>query len=46
MRVFRLLPVLLLFATLGSFAQSASTKPAAGFSLDNIDKTADPCVED
>jgi putative endopeptidase len=29
------------------FAQSASsaTKPAAGFSIDNIDKTVDPCVD-
>jgi endothelin-converting enzyme/putative endopeptidase len=26
-------------------AQSASTKPAPGFSVDNIDKTVDPCVD-
>ena len=33
----------------GSLAQSAppasAAKPAAGFSIDNIDKTADPCVD-
>src|SRR6202521_240294 len=46
MRMFRLLPALLLFMTASAFAQtSSSTKPAPGFSLDNIDKTADPCVD-
>jgi len=45
MRVFRLLPAFLIFMTIGSFAQSTSTKPAPGFSLDNIDKTVDPCVD-
>ncbi len=28
-----------------SFAQSPSTKPAPGFSIDAIDKTIDPCVD-
>jgi len=40
-----LLPCLLLL-NVYSFAQaSSSTKPAPGFSLDNIDKTIDPCVD-
>jgi endothelin-converting enzyme/putative endopeptidase len=41
----RLLSLFLLLASVATFAQSSSTKPAAGFSLDNIDKTADPCVD-
>ncbi len=46
MRVFRFLPALFLLATLVSSAQtSSSAKPAPGFSLDNIDKTIDPCVD-
>src|ERR1700723_1800345 len=45
MRVSRLLPLFLLLASVATFAQSSSPKPAAGFSLDNIDKTADPCVD-
>jgi putative endopeptidase len=45
MRVSRLLPLLILLASVASFAQSSSTKPAPGFSLDTIDKTADPCVD-
>jgi putative endopeptidase len=46
MRVSHLLPALLLLMTVGVFAQTASsTKPAPGFSLDNIDKTIDPCVD-
>jgi len=45
MRLSRLLPLFLLLASVATFAQSSSTKPAAGFSLDNIDKTADPCVD-
>jgi putative endopeptidase len=45
MRVFRLLPLCLLVLTAFSVAQSSSSKPAAGFSLDTIDKTADPCVD-
>src|ERR1700687_6035973 len=51
MRMFRLLPALLFFMTVSAFAQtsssssSSSTKPPPGFSVDNIDKTADPCVD-
>ena len=52
MRRFRLLFVLGIFLigiTVASFGQAASsapaTKPAAGFSVDNIDKTVDPCVD-
>ncbi len=49
MRVFRLPALLLLLVTVSSFAQSpssgASGKAASGFSIDNIDKTADPCVD-
>jgi putative endopeptidase len=50
MRVFRFLPVFFLLVTVGGFGrfaagQSASSKPAPGFSLDNIDKSIDPCVD-
>jgi putative endopeptidase len=48
MRVFRLLPLFLAVVTASGFAQStqsSSAKPAAGFSLGNLDKTADPCVD-
>jgi putative endopeptidase len=46
MGLFRLLLVFLLLATLATFAQTDSgTKPAPGFSIDNIDKTLDPCVD-
>jgi putative endopeptidase len=46
MRVFRLLPVLLLLTTAVGFAQTSSgKKPAPGFSVDNIDKSIDPCVD-
>jgi putative endopeptidase len=42
---FYLLPVCLLLA-IATFAQTApAATPAAGFSVDNIDKTADPCVD-
>ena len=45
MRFYFLLFVCLLLVTAG-FAQSATaTKPAVGFSIDNIDKAADPCVD-
>lgn len=49
LRWFWMLSVLLLAGAAG-FAQSSSNdkkddKPAPGFSLDNIDKTADPCVD-
>ena len=46
MRVSRLLPALLLLTSVGGFTQtSSSSKPAPGFSLDNVDKTIDPCVD-
>jgi putative endopeptidase len=46
MRLFHLLPALLLFVAVATFAQtSSSAKRAPGFSLDNIDKTIDPCVD-
>jgi putative endopeptidase len=44
MRFFRLLVVDVLCLCAGSFAQSTS-RPGAGFSIDNIDKSADPCVD-
>ena len=46
MRPFRLILPLLLLATAASFSQSASSaKPGPGFSLDNLDKSVDPCVD-
>ncbi len=46
MRVFRLLPVILLFAAISSVSQtSSSAKPGPGFSVDTIDKSIDPCVD-
>src|SRR5579862_1379972 len=46
MRVFRLSLAFQLSVTVASFSQSASSaKPAAGFSIDNIDKSVDPCVD-
>lgn len=46
MRFFRFLAVLIFSAALSAFAQtSAATKPGPGFSLDNIDKSVDPCVD-
>ncbi|MGA8432009.1 MAG: M13 family metallopeptidase [Candidatus Sulfotelmatobacter sp.] len=48
MRVFRLLPLFLAVVIASGFAQStqsSSAKPAPGFSLDNLDKTADPCAD-
>ncbi len=46
MRLLRSLPVFLLFMTVGVLAQTDSTaKPGPGFSIDNIDKTLDPCVD-
>jgi endothelin-converting enzyme/putative endopeptidase len=46
MRVFRFLPACLLVLTAASFSQGqSSAKPAAGFSIDNIDKSVDPCVD-
>ncbi len=46
MRVFRFIPAfLLLFGAPGFSQSSAPAKPAAGFSVDNIDKNIDPCVD-
>jgi putative endopeptidase len=46
MGLFRVLLVFLLLAALATFAQTDSTtKPAPGFSIDNIDKTLDPCLD-
>jgi putative endopeptidase len=46
MRAFRFVMAFLLVATAGSFSQSSSgTKPGSGFSIDNIDKNVDPCVD-
>src|ERR1039457_5126175 len=46
MRFIRLVPAVLLVMTAASFSQSAaSAKPGAGFSIDNIDKSVDPCVD-
>src|SRR5258707_6174459 len=45
MRVVRLFPALLLLVAAISFAQTSSTKPAPGFSIDSIDKSVDPCVD-
>ena len=46
MRASHYLPALLLIATAAGFSQSASSaRPAPGFSLDTIDKSADPCVD-
>ncbi len=40
------LTALLVLLSISGFAQtSSSTRPAPGFSLDTIDKTADPCVD-
>ncbi len=44
MRVFRCLLVCLMFAV-SSLAQSQPAAKPAGFSIDNIDKTVDPCVD-
>jgi putative endopeptidase len=45
MRVCRFLPVVVLLLIIPSFSQSAPNKPAPGFSIDNIDKSVDPCVD-
>ena len=46
MRAFRFVMAFLLVVTAGSFSQSSSgTKPGSGFSIDNIDKSIDPCVD-
>ena len=45
MRLCRFLPVVILLLTIPSFSQSAPNKPTPGFSIDNIDKSIDPCVD-
>jgi putative endopeptidase len=46
MRLHRLLPLFLLLSTVFISAQTNSaSKPSPGFSIDNIDKTLDPCVD-
>jgi putative endopeptidase len=46
MREFRLVLAFLLIAVAASVSQSSSAaKPAAGFSVENIDKNIDPCVD-
>jgi putative endopeptidase len=45
MRFWRLLSALFLCFSLASFAQSAPSDKAVGFSIDNIDQTLDPCVD-
>jgi len=46
MRVFRLLLASLFILTAATFSLGqSSAKPAAGFTLDNIDKSVDPCVD-
>ena len=46
MSLHRLLPAFLLLSTLVISAQTESaSKPGPGFSIDNIDKTLDPCVD-
>src|SRR3979490_1183785 len=46
MRVHRLLPAFLLLGTIIAYAQTdSSAKTGPGFSIDNIDKTVDPCVD-
>src|SRR6201997_5866827 len=45
MRLLRLLSIVWLLVSLGYSQSSSSSKPAPGFSLDTIDKSADPCVD-
>ncbi len=46
MRCFRFAFVFLLAVSAAGFSQSASSaKPGSGFSIDNIDKSVDPCVD-
>jgi len=45
MRFCRLIPAILLLFASASFAQSAPSEKAVGFSIDNIDKTLDPCAD-
>ena len=43
MRAFHLSLVVVLIVSALGFSQSSSVKPGPGFSIDNIDKTVDPC---
>ncbi len=46
MRSFRLVLVFLILLAVAGFSQSTSSaKPTSGFSLDNIDRSVDPCVD-
>ena len=46
MRLVRLVLAFMLMVTAAGFSQSSSaSKPGSGFSVDNIDKTVDPCVD-
>jgi putative endopeptidase len=46
MRILHVTPAVFLLVTALGFSQATpSAKPAAGFSIDNIDKTVDPCVD-
>jgi putative endopeptidase len=45
MRAFRVLPTVLLLISANCFSQSSGARPGAGFSIDNIDKSIDPCVD-
>jgi putative endopeptidase len=45
MRAFRLLPALLIVSAFSLAQSSPSAKPGPGFSIDNIDKSVDPCVD-
>jgi len=45
MHLRRLLPAFLLLSALTTFAQTTSSKPGPGFSIDNIDTAIDPCVD-
>ncbi len=45
MRSYLCLPAFLLLSTTFISAQTDSAKPSPGFSIDNIDKTLDPCVD-
>ncbi|HUA14665.1 MAG TPA: M13 family metallopeptidase [Verrucomicrobiae bacterium] len=46
MRAFRFVLAFLLVVVPWTFSQSASSsKPGSGFSIDNIDKSVDPCVD-
>src|SRR5882762_7411619 len=47
MRILRILPagIVLLLAVVCLGQSTSAKKPAEGFSIDNIDKSADPCVD-